>query len=203
MDATKTTMDAKTVAEPVRLSARERLLAAAEALFYEEGVNSVGIDKVIERAGVAKASLYSNFKSKDELVRAYLAERQVARRARVEQKMARHREPREKLLSIFDALADVIHEPGYRGCAFVRASAELRDGSGARTVCEDARLWTRTLFADLAKQAGAARPEHVARQMVMLYDGAAVSAQLDGDARAAALARSVAEQLLDAACTRH
>ncbi|HEY4065817.1 MAG TPA: TetR/AcrR family transcriptional regulator [Burkholderiaceae bacterium] len=198
MDATKATTPAETA---VRAPARERLLAAAGALFYEEGVNNVGIDKVIERAGVAKASLYSNFKSKDELVRAYLNERHAARQARVAQKMARHREPREKLLSIFDALGDVIHEPGYRGCAFMRASTELPAGSGARSVCEDARLWTRTLFADLAKQAGAAPPDHVARQMVMLYDGAAVAAH-DGDTRAAALARSIAEQLLDAAGAR-
>jgi AcrR family transcriptional regulator len=196
MDATKTTESTVTA----RLPARERLLAAAEALFYEEGVNSVGIDKVIERAGVAKASLYSHFKSKDELVGAYLGLRQAARRARIEQKMARHRQPREKLLSVFDALADVINEPGYRGCAFVRASAEVRGDSGAHTVCEDARLWTRTLFADLAKQAGAARPEQVARQMVMLYDGAAVAAQLDRDTRSASLARTIAGGLLDAAC---
>ena len=196
MDATKTTESPSTT----RLPARDRLLAAAEALFYEEGVNSVGIDKVIERAGVAKASLYSHFKSKDELVGAYLGIRQAARRARVEKKMARHREPREKLLSIFDALADVISEPGYRGCAFMRASTEVRGDSGAHTVCEDARLWTRTLFADLARQAGAARPEQVARQMVMLYDGAAAAAQLDHDTKAAALARTIAGGLLDAAC---
>ena len=62
-----------------RRSARERLLAAADELFYEEGVHTVGVDRVIERAGVAKATLYSAFGSKDELIRAYLAARHAAR----------------------------------------------------------------------------------------------------------------------------
>ena len=66
-----------------RLSARERLLAAADELFYEEGVHTVGIDRIIERAGVAKASLYNTFGSKDELIRAYLEGRYVARQERI------------------------------------------------------------------------------------------------------------------------
>src|ERR1700755_125967 len=71
-----------------RRSARERLLAAAEELFYGEGINTVGIDRIIERAGVAKASLYSNFKSKDELVRAYLVVRHESRKAQIQAKLA-------------------------------------------------------------------------------------------------------------------
>src|SRR5437763_5180857 len=82
-----------------RLSARERLLAAANELFYEEGVHSVGIDRVIERAGVAKATLYSAFGSKDELIRAYLAARHAATRDHMTQELAaRYHTPRERLL---------------------------------------------------------------------------------------------------------
>src|SRR3954469_13004950 len=79
-------------------SARERLLAAASELFYAEGVHTVGIDRVIERAGVAKASLYSTFGSKEELVRAYLERGAAARRERVTERLARHDEPRAKIL---------------------------------------------------------------------------------------------------------
>src|SRR5436190_11548576 len=89
-----------------RTSARERLLAAADELFYREGINNVGIDRVIEHAGVAKASLYSNFGSKDELVRAYLQGKHATRRQRVLDRIARHRSPRERLLSVFDGLAE-------------------------------------------------------------------------------------------------
>src|SRR5262249_42523015 len=71
-------------------SARDRLLAAATELFYAEGVHTVGIDRVIERAGVAKASLYSTFGSKEELVRAYLAGRAEARQRRVSERIARY-----------------------------------------------------------------------------------------------------------------
>jgi AcrR family transcriptional regulator len=185
-----------------RLSARERLLAAADELFYEEGVHSVGIEKVIERAGVAKASLYGNFKGKDDLVRSYLAAKRESRQAKVLDKMSRFSRPRDKLLAVFDVLSDAFAQPNYRGCAFVRASAEMRADSSAREVCTDARKWTRALFTDLAKQAGAAKPDQLAHQLVLLYDGASVSAQMDGDPRAAGAAKAMAAQMLDAACKK-
>ncbi len=88
-----------------RVPARERLLAAAEELFYEEGVHTVGIDRVIERAGVAKATLYSAFGSKDELVRAYLARHDQTWRRRLTSGLAaRYATPRERLLGVFDVL---------------------------------------------------------------------------------------------------
>src|SRR5882757_3586137 len=99
-----------------RASARDRLLSAANELFYGEGVHTVGIDRVIERAGVAKASLYSAFGSKDELVRAYLEARAADRRARVEARLARYDEPRARVLAIFDYLGERASEPGFRGC---------------------------------------------------------------------------------------
>jgi AcrR family transcriptional regulator len=182
-----------------RPSARARLLAAAGELFYEEGVNTVGIDRVIERAGVAKASLYDLFGSKDELIRSYLAARHESRRARITDKLKHFTTPRTRLLGIFDIQGELIAEPSYRGCAFVRASAEMRPGSSAKGVCDDSRSWLRTLLTDLAREAGAARPAALARQMMMLYDGASVSAQMDGDQKAAAAARAVAVVMLDAA----
>src|SRR5439155_10875230 len=89
-----------------------------------EGIHTVGIDRVIERAGVAKASLYSTFGSKDELVRAYLQGRADARQKRILDRIAKHDEPRAKILSIFGLLAELAGQPGFRGCAFVNASAE-------------------------------------------------------------------------------
>src|SRR6201992_4537579 len=80
-----------------RPSARERLLDAADELFYEEGIHIVGIDRVIDKAGVAKASLYSTFGSKDELVRAYLVRRYERRRGRLGEWVDRQDQPREPL----------------------------------------------------------------------------------------------------------
>jgi AcrR family transcriptional regulator len=185
-----------------RLPVRERLLAAADELFYRDGINNVGIDRVLEHAGVAKASLYSTFGSKEELVRAYLEGRQQARRARIQAAIARHRSPREQILAVFDAMADVFAQPGFRGCAFLMANSELPAGERTRPVCDEYRVWIRELFQRLAKEAGARQAGTLAQQLVLLYDGALVAAQMDGNAAAAHAARATAASLIDAALAR-
>ncbi len=182
-------------------SARGRLLAAAEALFYEEGLNSVGIDRVIEKAGVAKASLYSIFGSKDELIRSYLETRQQARRARLEARLSQVEGAEAKILAVFDLLREIAAEPNYRGCAFARASNESKPDSGTRTVCNDARAWMRGVFTDLAREAGASNPELLGHQLMLLYDGAVASAHMDANPGAANDARAMALALLRA-CTQ-
>jgi AcrR family transcriptional regulator len=180
-------------------SARDRLLAAANELFYEEGIHTVGIDRVIERAGVAKASLYATFGSKDELVRAYLEGRAAARRERVSRRIATLATPRERLLGIFDLLCEVVSEPTFRGCAFVNASAEgPRDETKVRQVCSGSRTWMRDLLIQLSRELGAADPEGLGRQLRLLYDGALVGASVDRDPSVAADARVAAERLLEA-----
>src|SRR5439155_2481280 len=186
----------------VRRPARERLLAAAEELFYQDGVQSVGIDRVIERAGVAKASLYANFNGKDDLVRAYLDARFEARRASIETKLALQEAPRDKMLAVFDAMTEPLAKRNYRGCAFLRATAEMAADASGREVCRNARRWTRELLSGLAKKAVASNPDVLAKQLVLLYDGAAASAQMDRDPAAAAEARAAAVLLIDAACAK-
>jgi len=183
-------------------SARERLLEAAEELFYDEGVNTVGIERVIARAGVAKASLYDCFGSKEELIRSYLAARHEARKVRVQERLARHTDPRARLLAVFESMAEALAEPRYRGCAFVRASAEAQAGSAIQKVVAESRAWLHALFAGLAREAGAPDAEALGRKLVLLYDGAAVSAQLDHDPEVALAARDVAAQMLDAAIAK-
>ncbi len=183
-------------------SARDRLLAAAYELFYAEGVLSVGIDRVIARAGVAKASLYNTFGSKDGLIREYLAQRHAATRARILAALEKYDTPRDKLLGVFDAQAAFAQTPGYRGCAFVNASAETQHGSVIEEASDSYRAWVRGLFTDLASQVGVTEPETLARQLVMLYDGAAVSARMDRNPTAGLAARNVAEALVDAATPR-
>jgi AcrR family transcriptional regulator len=194
---------ASTIAAPpdkvARTSARDRLLAAADELFYREGINNVGIDRVIEHAGVAKASLYSNFGSKDELVRAYLERKHEARKELVLDRLARHRSPREKLLSVFDGIAARFAMPDYRGCAFVRATSEMPVDGPAKEVSDTARGWLRELFTQLAREAGARNAPALAQQLVLLYDGAVTAAQMDGNVEAATTARSLAAQLVAAA----
>ncbi|HVY38908.1 MAG TPA: TetR/AcrR family transcriptional regulator [Polyangia bacterium] len=180
-------------------SARERLLAAADELFYREGVHTVGIDRVIERAGVAKASLYSTFGSKEELVLAYLHGRADRRRQRVLAAIAAHDSPRARILAVFDVLAARVAEPDFRGCAFVNALAEGEPGdSRLRRACDELRQWTGRLFASLARDLGAADHAALGRQLMLLYDGAVVGASMDRDPRVARQARAMAEALLEA-----
>jgi AcrR family transcriptional regulator len=190
---------AKKAGHPPDGTARERLLTAANQLFYDEGVHTVGIDRVIERAGVAKASLYNTFGSKEELIRVYLETRHQRRKDRIAERIAQHDNPRDRLLSVFDLLGDLFADPGFRGCPLVNASAEAAGGK-IRKTCRDSRAWTRALFTELSREAGAADPERLAQQLVILHDGATVSAQMERDLTAASTARAIAATLLDAAC---
>jgi len=179
---------------------RERLLDAANKLFYEEGIHTVGIDRLIESAGVAKASLYSTFGSKDELVRAYLAQRLRERQQRIEHSMTGHSSPRARLLAIFAGLAESTARPTFRGCAFQRASAEGSAQGAVREVCDASRSWLRSLLLELAAAAGAKEPARLAQQLVVLYDGVVASAQMDRDPSVGAAANEMALTLIEAAC---
>jgi AcrR family transcriptional regulator len=179
------------------LSARERLLDAANELFYAEGVHTVGIDRVIERAGVAKASLYNTFGSKDELVRAYLEGRHARMAGRITAYIERYADPRDRLLGVFEAQGELFAEPGYRGCAFVSASAES-PGEAVSRATDDYRGWVRGLLTGLARETGVAEPETLGRQLHMVYDGASQAARMDRDPSVAANARAAAAILLDA-----
>jgi AcrR family transcriptional regulator len=180
-------------------TARDRLLTAANELFYAHGVQTVGIDRVIEQAGVAKASLYNTFGSKENLVGAYLEGRHQATVDRLRRSVESHTDPRQRLLAVFDAQAEMFAEPSFRGCAFITASAEAPDGGLIQHAADDYRLEIRTLLTELAREAGAADPAALGRQLQLLYDGGGLAAQMDRDPHAAAAAKAAAELLLDAA----
>jgi AcrR family transcriptional regulator len=184
------------------LPARERLLAAADKLFYEQGVNTVGIDRVIEEAGVAKATLYSSFGSKEGLIVAYLAGRLRRRQDRTNAALADTRSPRDRVLAVFDVLDAYINEPGFNGCAFMNATAEAQPGSAVADAARASREWTLALFTELVRDVGVGDPDGIARQLVLLYDGALVSSRLDHDLGAALTAKATAATLVDAATRR-
>jgi AcrR family transcriptional regulator len=186
----------------VRPSARERLLAAANELFYNEGVHTVGIDRVIEQAGVAKASLYNTFGSKDELVRAYLEGRHASVTELITRAVERYDTPRERLLAVFEGQGELFAQPGYHGCAFARASAESQPGDPAERAADAYRGWVRTLLTELAEQVGVPEPEVLARQLHLLYAGSGQSARTDHDPAVAVVARAAAAALLDAVLAR-
>jgi AcrR family transcriptional regulator len=173
-------------ARPKRASARDRLLAASDELFYHNGVHSTGIDAIIDRAGVAKGSLYYNFGSKDELVAAYLRGQHEAWSRKVEELQAVVDDPGEKILVIFDAIADYASLPDYRGCPFINASAETPVGEAHEQATKEFRAWLRNTMRDLAGQTGVADPDALVDSMVVLYDGAITTAVMDHTSSAAA-----------------
>jgi AcrR family transcriptional regulator len=179
--------------------ARDRLLDAASELFYEHGVHTVGIDTIIERAAVAKATLYSAFGSKEGLVRAYLEARHASRRAAVLAEMALHDDPGGKLLALFDVLVTTVKQPGFCGCAFANASAESGPDSAAAEVTRKVREWLLGVMAEQATALGAADPASLARQLTLLYDGALAQSRLDRGPAAATAAKAAAQVLIDAA----
>jgi AcrR family transcriptional regulator len=182
-----------------RQSARDRLLAAANELFYAEGVQTVGIDRVIEHAGVAKASLYNTFGSKENLVRAYLKSRHDTTVARLRETVERCDDPRQRLLAVFDVQAELFAQPGFHGCAFVTASAEAPQGGLIEQATNEYRDEIRHLFTELAGDAGVDHPAELARQLQLLFDGAGLAARMDRNPHVAAAARAAAEVLLGAA----
>ena len=177
-------MATKTAKRP---SARERLLAASDELFYRDGVHSTGIDAVIEKAGVAKGSLYYIFGGKDELVAAYLRGRLERWRERVEAAQAGTDDPDAKILAVFDAIADYVSLPEYRGCPFHNAAAEAPAGEAQQLAIKEYRTWLRRSFLQLAADTGVSDSEALADALIVLYDGALATAGTAEPARAAAM----------------
>jgi AcrR family transcriptional regulator len=177
----------------------ERILATASDLFYREGVRAVGIQRVIDEAGIAKASLYAHYASKDQLVAACLSRQGDALRAGLEQHLSDPSlDARSKLLRIFDLQTQQIASPGFRGCPFQNTGSEFTDaGHPANAVTVIFRRWIHDLFTSLVREAGLRNPEAVAGALIVLHDGAAAAAQMDGGSEAARHARWAAEQLLD------
>jgi AcrR family transcriptional regulator len=189
-----------TVPTEHRSSARERLLAAANELFYAEGVQTVGIDRIIERAGVAKASLYNLFGSKEGLVAAYLASRHDLTTSRLTEAIEGVDDPRQKIMAVFHAQAEMYEQPDFNGCAFIAASTEAPSRGLIEQAADQFRAWVRAMFTDLADQAGAPNPGSLGRQLHLIYDGAGLAGRMDHhDPGIAPSARCAVQALLDAA----
>jgi AcrR family transcriptional regulator len=180
-------------------SPRDRLLEAASELFYAEGIQSVGINRVIEHAGVAKDSLYRTFGSKEALVCAYLDARHQHTLARLRTAVAAADDPVERLLAVFDAQARLFRAPDFRGCAFAAAATEAPPGGEIDVAAESYRHDIHALFSELAAAAGAPDPALLASQLQLIYDGGGLAAKMDHNPDIATPARAAASALIAAA----
>jgi AcrR family transcriptional regulator len=180
-----------------RTPARDRLIAAADELFYAEGIQTVGVDRIIEHAGVSRASFYNNFDSKEQLIHTYLLGRHDRTTARLTEAAARLDDPRQKILAVFDSQADFTRQPDFNGCAFMAASTEAPTESIVHRDATEFRSWMRAMFTDLARQAGATDASRLGQQLHVLYDGAGLTARMDRSPDTAAATRAVVEMLLE------
>lgn len=179
--------------------ARDRLLAAADHLFYSRGIRNVPVDDVIREAGVTRATFYRNFPAKEDLVRLYLTERADAIRARAEAAAATVEKPAEMMQALIDGIMLEICVPGFRGCPFINAAAEYPDsGSPIHEIVSQYRTWFRDLLVRLARQLDIADPEFVADTLVLLRDGAMVGGYLDNPDEIRLRLHQATEQLLQA-----
>lgn len=176
-------MNNRVMAEPHgQLSpAGQRIVQAAEELFYNRGITAVGVDLIAEHSGVSKRTLYNQFGSKEHLVAAYLRARDDRWRALVSTTIAACSDPVEAVTAPFAALEEW-STTSTRGCGFLNALAELPDPKDpARQIAIDQKRWLFTLFERLATAAGAAAPGELATQLLLLHEGALATQPLRQD----------------------
>jgi len=177
-------------------SARERLLAAATALFYREGIHSVGVDRVIEVAGVTRATLYKQFSGKEDLVLAYLAGEDAGLRGLFAAAAPQAATPAQMLDLVIDGIRQDIAQRHTRGCPFINAAAEYPDDGPVRTLVAEHRDWFRETLRRLAADADLDDPDEVAGALVLLRDAALVGGYLDGQERVAPVFAATAETVI-------
>jgi AcrR family transcriptional regulator len=155
------------------------------------------VDLIVAESKVAKTTLYSHFRTKDDLVAAYLQWRCERWRERLSDAVDVDDAPAaERVLRIFDVLGDWFAEPDFRGCPFINAMAEVTPEHPAAAVTAEHRSGLRALLRRLSDEAGATAPDVTANQLMLLYDAAIITAHLDRDPAAADTARSTARALL-------
>jgi AcrR family transcriptional regulator len=208
-DLTVTRSSADQPKAPVRRSVRTdaataqaQLLDAAQDLFYRDGIRAIGVDAVVERAGVNKMSLYRRFASKEELVAAYLDRMQDRFEGRFEASIARHPDdPRAQLVQAIDDLVQRASAPDYRGCPFLNVSCEFGDPAHpARRAATRNKTYLLTRLTEIGAAAGVANPRELAESLALLVDGIYATSQTYGPGSGPMLAAPrIARALIDAA----
>lgn len=183
---------------PAKNSApRERLLGTAARIFYAEGINTVGVGRIVKEADVTLATFYRHFPSKQDLVLAYLQRVHDDYETLAAAAQAAAKDPGDMLKLIGRNITAQLFEPGFRGCAFINAASEFEDPDGPvmRAVLAH-RAWFHDLVRDTLASAGHPRPDLAASRYVMLRDGATTAGHLGDPSQARdAFDRSVADLL--------
>ncbi|GAA3809797.1 TetR/AcrR family transcriptional regulator [Streptomyces chiangmaiensis] len=161
-------------------AARARLLDTASRIFYADGIRHVGVDRIIAEAGVTRVTFYRHFPSKEDLVLAYIEQRDQQIRAAATQAFRASTDPEELLLMLMAGFGEEICRPGFRGCPFINAAAEYSDPDHpVRLAVRTHRSWFRQTVKNLVTAAGCRDSEHTTAALVLLRDGAMTGGDLD------------------------
>jgi len=182
-------------------SRREDVIDAAARLFYREGIRSVGVDTIVESAGVSKMTLYNHFPSKDDLAAAYLRRRDESVHRFIEARVVElASDPRDGPLAMFDAFAEQLERDDYRGCHLINALAEFPDEVHLirQTALNLNDNW-RAYITQLLHAAHVSGAEMLAEQLFLLLEGAFVAAAMEGKPNSMHRARQAADILLSQA----
>jgi AcrR family transcriptional regulator len=182
----------------MRPTKRDELVKKAFQVFYDNGFHASGMDRVAAETGISKTSIYKYFRTKDELIIAVLRERDRDFRSWLYQRMEEMAEsPKGQLVAMFDVLEEWFKTPGFRGCMFIKASSEFQDTEHPihKASVDHKRALENHVIA-LAEKAGLTNPRDLARQLMLLKEGAIVTAHLGHVKNPAQDAKQVAEVLV-------
>ena len=179
---------------------REKILETASTLFYRRGVRAVGVDLVVAEAGVAKTSLYRHFRTKDDLVAAFLAREDEDFWGTWDRVADTHKDDaRAELDAHLEWIGERVGRPNYRGCPQINVAAEFPEADHpARKVAAAHKLELRHRLKGIAERLGVGRPDELAGQLALLINGAFVSSQMLEAGEAIPLLRQAAHALLAA-----
>lgn len=182
----------------------DHILTAASGLFYREGIRAVGIDRIIDEAKVAKATLYRHFPSKDHLVASYLQDRHTRVIRSLHEVLDATGNPRDQIKLIFERLHEKADSPEFRGCAFALAVAEHGDSERVVSVARTHKKVVSDIFQAIMSRAGIPSSQTGAH-LSLLYEGALATVAVGRDPQAVLVARDCALFVFDAAIhsTRH
>ncbi|MEK8080463.1 TetR family transcriptional regulator [Pseudomonas sp. XK-1] len=176
---------------------REKILATAEKLIYENGIHATGMDLLVKTSGVARKSIYRHFSNKDDIAAAALNARDVRWMQWFRGECEKAATPQDRIINIFAVLKSWFESDGFRGCAFINTAGEV--GNVDDPIRHIAKLHKQKLLdytLELASQLGIEDPKSLAKQLFVLIEGAITVARVMGDYTATDSARETARVLL-------
>lgn len=181
---------------------KDKVFQTASHLFFKHGYRAIGVDTLAAESGIGKMTLYRHYPSKDDLIVAYLRDSDEVFWNNFEQITKDASAPREKLLAFFQALQDYVRNPACYGCPFLNVATEYpeTDYPGHQVALEHKQS-VHARFHQLAKEAGAKKPDVLADQLFLLMDGAYMASRMFGTKNPAAHLANAAQTLIDSALT--